>query len=332
MKLSDLGEFGLIGLIKNAVSATRPPSSETFRRLLVDIGDDAAAWAGSAVVQLATTDCLVENVHFRFAWCSWDDLGYKSLAVNLSDVAAMGGIPRFALVSLSCPADVDSDAVMQYYAGMTRLAADHDTVIVGGNLTSSPVVTSTVCLIGEVGPTGMLVRGAARPGDTIAVTGSLGGAAAALSLLAAGADAAALSDDLKTLLTRPRARLSAARILAQERVRCAIDISDGLLSDLGHVCECSKVAAVVYADRLPLCPAYDGPAALRTAFALHGGEDYELLFTAEAATVSRIADRLDCPVTVIGEVIDRGCDMRIDVVGAAGAVLPAGKTGWSHFA
>jgi len=331
MKLSSLGEFGLIELIKNAVQATRRRPSRTAERVLIDIGDDAAAWAGSRMVQLATTDCLVEDTHFRFAWSSWEDLGYKSLAVNLSDIAAMGGVPCFVLVSLSCPADIDAAAVMRYYEGMTQLASEHDTAIVGGNLTSSPLVISTVCLIGEAEQGRMLLRDAAKVGDLIAVTGTLGGAAAALSLLSAGQSPETLPIDLITRLTRPCARLAAARDLVQEGVRCAIDISDGLLSDLGHICKCSNVAATVRGDRIPLCPDYDGPVELRTAFALNGGEDYELLFTCDATTADRVARRLDCPVTIIGEITRGDSDQPVSVTGVNSAIITAGNTGWSHF-
>ncbi|MBN1153061.1 MAG: thiamine-phosphate kinase [Dehalococcoidia bacterium] len=332
MKLITLGEFGLIGLIKDAVLSTRHMSSATSGRILIDIGDDAAAWTGSSKVQLATTDSLIEDVHFRFAWCSWEDLGYKSLAVNLSDIAAMGGVPRFALVSLSCPPDIDSDAVMQYYAGMTHLAAEHGTVIIGGNLTSSPLVTSTVCLFGEAEQTDLLTRSAARPGDAIAVTGSLGGAAAALALLSGETDLTRVPVGLTRTLTHPHPRVTESRMLVQEGVHCAIDISDGLLSDLGHICECSNVSATIRADSLPLCPDYTGPADSHIGFALNGGEDYELLFTCDAATVSRVANRLDCPVTVVGEVTASTGAASVVVLDSNGMPLPMRRVGWSHFA
>ena len=150
MNLSTLGEFGLIELIRKNVLPTYQSHTITSSRVVLGVGDDTAAWRSGRLLELGTTDTLVQDVHFRFAWCTWADLGYKSLAVNLSDIAAMGGIPRYALVSLSCPETVDADDILEYYKSMVRLAGLHDVAIVGGNLTSSPVVLSTVTLLGEV--------------------------------------------------------------------------------------------------------------------------------------------------------------------------------------
>jgi len=333
MKLSDLGEFGLIELIKDVVQSTRQPSSEASRRILIDIGDDTAAWSGSELVQLATTDSLIEDVHFRFRWCTWGDLGHKSLAVNLSDIAAMGGMARFALVSLSCPSDVDSDAVLEYYHGMTRLALEYGVVIIGGNLTSSPVVTSTVCVIGEAEPGRLMTRAAARPGHVIAVTGALGGAAAALALLSQGTETDnPVPDALLRALAKPCSRLSESRILVEHGVRCAIDISDGLLSDLGHVCECSRVSATVHAAQVPVYSGFGGSPDDCATFALTGGEDYELLFTCEPALIPGIARALECPVTVVGEVAARTEAPAVVVLDRNGAPFATGRSGWRHFA
>ena len=332
MKLSSLGEFGLIDLIKDAVRPTHQPSSDASSRVIVDIGDDTAAWSGSELVQLATTDCLVEDVHFRFRWCSWEDLGHKSLAVNLSDVAAMGGFARYALVSLSCPGDVDSESILEYYRGMTRLAMQHGVVVIGGNLTSSPLVISTVCVTGEALPGRLLTRDAARPGDVVAVRGQVGGAAAALALLDEGNRTPGLvSADLLRFLVRPEPRLPEGRILAEEGVRCAIDISDGLLSDLTHICESSDVSAVVQSDRLPVCAAFEGSAGDGMRFALAGGEDYELLFTCKPALLPRLASTLPCPVSAIGEITPHTGAHRVVVLGQDGLPLDAGRTGWRHF-
>ncbi len=331
MKLSSLGEFGLIELIKDAIQANRDPSSEASARILIDVGDDTAAWTGSDTTQLATTDSLVEGVHFKFDWCTWEDLGHKSLAVNLSDIAAMGGIPRFALVSLSCPPDVDSDSVMSYYRGMTRLARRHDTVIVGGNLTSSPMVTSAVSLIGEAPQQRLMTRSCACPGQVVAVTGTLGGAAAALERLSRGEPPAAVPQSLLLALSRPPSRAAETRVLVEEGVRCAIDISDGLMSDLGHVCLCSHVSAVIEAGHLPLCDGYEGSHEDHVRLALSGGEDYELLFACEPGLVARIAGRLECAVTVIGRITAAEAEPTIRVESPDGTALRTDRTGWRHF-
>ena len=333
MNLAALGEFGLIGLIEEAVRPTHPASSVASQRTILGIGDDTAAWQGSELVQLATIDSLIEDVHFRFSWCSWEDLGYKSLAVNLSDIAAMGGYARYALVALSCPADVDSDGVLDYYRGMTRLALEHGVVIIGGNLTSSPMVTSTVAVVGETQPDHMLTRAAACPGDVIAVTGVLGGAAAALALLDSGACIiGGVPDHLLGALLRPHVRLHESHTLAELGVRCAIDISDGLLGDLDHVCARSGVSATIYGARLPHVTDDHLSAAEQMMFALTGGENYELLFTCAPSLVPCVASKLQCPVSVVGDIGARTDSPTIVVLDARGVRIDIDRPGWRHFA
>jgi len=332
MKLSALGEFGLIELIRDVVQSSHDSSAEAHRRILIDIGDDAAAWTGTELVQLATTDSLVQNVHFRFEWSSWEDLGHKSLAVNLSDIAAMGGAARYALVSLSCPQDVDSDDVVKYYRAMCALAAEHGVIIIGGNLTSSPFVTSTVFVLGEARAGRLLLRSAAAPGDLIAVTGELGAASTALSLLGrAGTAPSSVPRALLFALSRPLPRLREAAVLVEEGVRCAIDISDGLIADLGHVCACSGVSATVEAENVPACGACSGVSEDAMRFALTGGEDYELLFTCSAEQLARIRARLSCRVTAIGKIDGRTATPGVTVLEPGGRPFAVGDAGWNHF-
>ncbi len=331
MNLSSLGEFGLIGLIKDAVDSIPSASSPDSTGLVIGIGDDTAAWRASALLQLATIDALVEDVHFSFKWCTWEDLGYKSLAVNLSDIAAMAGQPRYALVALSCPGSVEVEDIMAYYRGMASLAQQHRVAIVGGNLTSSPVVTSTVTVIGEAEAEQLMTRHSAQPGDAIAVTGTLGGAAAALKLLE-GAESRAqdCSTALRQSLLRPTPRLAEARILAAGGIRCGIDISDGLLGDLGHICESSHVSATVYGARVPvsrLIPDQEE----RLTFALTGGEDYELLFTGDIATIEHTAQSLQCGVSIIGEINSRSEKPAISVLDERGRPIAPKRAGWGHF-
>lgn len=332
MKLSALGEFGLIDLIRDTVQLSRDQTTEAHRRLIIDIGDDAAAWAGTDLAQLATTDSLVENVHFRFEWSTWADLGHKSLAVNLSDIAAMGGIARYALVSLSCPGEVESDDVINYYRGMRALADEHGVVIAGGNLTSSPFVTSTVFVMGEARADRLLRRAAAAPGQLVAVTGELGAASTALSLLdKAGSTLSGIPQALATALARPQPRLREAAVLVDEGVRCAIDISDGLVADLGHICACSGVPATIEARKVPVCGACAGAAPDAVRFALSGGEDYELLFTCTPEQLARIKRRLSCRVTVIGSIGSRSAVPDVTVLDSNGKPVSKGEAGWNHF-
>ncbi len=333
MKLSALGEFGLIELIQEVIQSSQDPSAEARRRVLIDIGDDAAAWAGSELVQLATTDSLVEDVHFRFSWSSWEDLGHKSLAVNLSDIAAMGGVARYALVALSCPGSVDSDDVLQYYHGMCTLAGAHGVCIIGGNLTSSPFVTSTVFVMGEARADQLLRRSAAEPGQLLAVTGELGRASTALSLLGRPAVDASprVPQEILTSLLRPEPRLRESLVLVEEGVRCAIDVSDGLVADLGHICCSSGVSASVEAGRVPVCDACAQLWPTARALALRGGEDYELLFTCTEEQFARVRDRLACRVTAIGRIGVAESTPTVTVLDSAGRAMDLETGGWNHF-
>lgn len=302
-------------------------------RIIIGIGDDTAAWRGSELVQLATIDSLIEDVHFRFSWCSWEDLGHKSLAVNLSDIAAMGGHALYALVALSCPSTVDSDDVVSYYRGMTQLALEHDVVIVGGNLTTSPMVTSTVAIVGEIRPDRLMTRSSAQPGDVIAVTGVLGGAAAALALLESdGGSPLKVPDHLLDSLVRPHVRLHESQVMAGLGVRCAIDISDGLLGDLEHICARSSVSATIYSAQVPHVVDDEIPADQQTMLALTGGENYELLFVCAPSLLEPVAAALNCPVTIIGEIGACSDSPAIVVRDARGMPVKIDRPGWRHFA
>ncbi|HXZ29993.1 MAG TPA: thiamine-phosphate kinase, partial [Dehalococcoidia bacterium] len=178
MRLSELGEFGLIDLIR-AASAQYADSGRTpWREILVGIGDDAAAWKSGNRIQLATTDTLVQHVHFDLGVISWEELGWKALAVNLSDIAAMGGIPEYGLLSLALPAELEVEDITKFINSMMSLANQFGTAVVGGNVATAPNVVITVTIIGCLKGKIMLRRSTASPGDQIAVTGYVGSSAA----------------------------------------------------------------------------------------------------------------------------------------------------------
>ncbi len=332
MKLSALGEFGLIKLIREVTLPTHQSSPDALKRLVIGIGDDAAAWDGRPFIQLATTDSMVENIHFTFESSTWKDLGHKSLAVNLSDIAAMGGQPLYALVSLACPGDVDAESVLDFYRGMTSLASQHSTAIVGGNMAASPVVSVSVFVTGEAPSGKLLRRSSALPGQLIAVTGALGAAATAVAALKSRRTAdSGVPAVLMQALLRPCPRLVEAQVLVEEGVHCAIDISDGLVADLGHICERSKVTARVYASQIPVCPACQLVTPDSLDLALYGGEDYELLFTCAPPTLEHIAARIDCPVTVVGEIGELSAEPEVAVIAPDGQRITQAQTGWNHF-
>lgn len=327
-------ERRLIELIRRAA-----PAAPGVR---VGIGDDCAVLEPSpGGALLATTDLLLEDVHFRRRYASPDDIGWKALAVNLSDVAAMGGRPRWALVALAVPETVVAADVEAFFAGALALAAEHGVAIVGGDTSASPggwIVNVTV--LGEA-VHAPLLRSTARPGDVVAVTGALGRAAAGLALLErgeapAGLTAAARADAAAAHL-RPRPRVAEGRWLAAAGgVTAMIDLSDGLATDLGHIAEESSIGARVGLDRVPVdagtravAPALGCDA---LAWATGGGEDYELLLTCEPGAFARLADGLlaatGTRLTAIGEMVPAADGVRYtDAGGREVAVGP----GFEHF-
>ena len=148
MKVSDLGEFGLIELLADIVDKTKNPQNASWRKLLIGIGDDAAAWQDDGSIQLATTDSLVQDTHFDLNITGWEELGWKAIAVNLSDIAAMGGVPRYALVSLALPGELETDSLAGLYQGMAHIANEFGVAIVGGNVASAGKTMITVIVLG----------------------------------------------------------------------------------------------------------------------------------------------------------------------------------------
>jgi thiamine-monophosphate kinase len=272
------------------------------------IGDDAATWATpDGLVSVGTTDMLVEGIHFRLDWASPEDVGWKALAVNLSDLAAMGAMPGRALLSVAV--DPDRRALVPGIArGLQAMAAGTGTAIVGGDTVRSPgPLVINVALVGVAAPGRLLRRDAARPGDILAVTGRLGGAAAGLAALL---DRLPLGDaDAQVLLSalhRPTPRLEAGRVLAEAGIRCAIDISDGLASEAAHIAQASRVSVEIDIARAPLFDAAVrtlGPDRARQ-LAATGGEDYELLFAVDPARLHELSSALadDGGLTVVGRV------------------------------
>ena len=327
-------ERRLIEIIRRAVR--RAPG------VRVGIGDDCAVLepdAGSLL--LATTDLLIEDVHFRRRWATPNDIGWKSLAVNLSDIAAMGGRPRWALIALACPEAVGLDEAEAFYAGLQALASEHDVAIVGGDTAASPggwIVNVT--LLGEAARA-PLTRSTARAGDVIAVTGTLGRSAAGLALLEATAAprgvATAAAADVTTAHLRPRPRTREGQWLAEAGgVTSMIDLSDGLATDLGHLCEESGLGARVELGRLPVDAAVHAVARAldreALAWATGGGEDYELLFTCAPDLIERLAEGLagttGTRLSAVGEMTAAADGIRY--LDAGGRAVPV-RAGFEHF-
>ena len=336
MRISDLGEFGLIELIqqwtRSSIVPPEPAGSADYR-LTVENGDDAAActFAGGTLTEFYTTDTMVDGVHFTSHTTPWRDLGWKALASNISDIAAMGGAPAWALVTLGLPSDTPVADVAELYAGMSEICGEYGAQIIGGDMVSSPVIFVTVALTG-ISRDAPMLRSAAQPGHQVAITGPVGGSAGGLKLLLAGASA---DDKAATTLAglhrRPRPHIAEGRALIDAGVGVAMDVSDGLADDLGKLCASSRVAARIMVDRVAV------PDALKETYpddwqelALYGGEDYVLLFTAppEVMTNAMAAVATAC---IIGEII-AGTPGQVTVVDAQGNALSRKGSGWDHFA
>jgi thiamine-monophosphate kinase len=321
-------EFDLIELIRQRTGQARDD-------VRLGIGDDAAVLAVPAGQELVVAiDTLVDGVHFPRG-TDPADIGWKALAVNLSDLAAMGANPAWALLALTLP-QADRGFVEAFVDGFSRLAGAHRLALVGGDTTRGPLTVS-VAVHGFVPPGKALTRAGARAGDAVLVTGTLGDAAAGLNVLQqlrrGEDDRDKLRDYLVGRLHRPTPRL-AAGVALREQAHACIDVSDGLLADLGHVCEASGVGAEIDAALLPrssaLLDLYDDATALQ--FALGGGDDYELCFCVPPQRLSQVqADlsRLGCGVTRIGRIV---AGQGVRVRGRDGEWLEPDTPGWEHFA
>ena len=335
MQVSQLGEFGLIARLRDVIAAGQPGSVGSTGpvgapSLLAGIGDDCAVWQSGAFTQFATTDTMVQGVHFDPAYTSWEDAGWKALAVNLSDIAAMGGIPDYALITLGLPADTQVEAIDELYRGMLACAAAFPCALAGGDIVSASEFFVTVALLGHAAsaapyPNNALLRSAAQPGDAVAVTGTLGLSAEGLALLRSGGD----WPPALTAHRRPVPRIATGRLALEAGVRCAMDVSDGLAGDLAKLCAASGVAAELDLARVPIHPELsvrfpDSWAQL----ALNGGEDYELLLVAPPEVLDAVAERSAVPVTTIGRIVG-GAPGVVTVRDAAGGVIDLGG-GWDH--
>ncbi|GLQ90434.1 thiamine-phosphate kinase [Dyella flagellata] len=317
-------EFSLIDRIRKLTAQGRDD-------VRLGIGDDAALLAVPTGQELAAAiDTMVEGVHFPSGTAA-ADIGWKALAVNLSDLAAMGATPAWALLALSLP-NADAVFIDGLATGFAQLAQHYRLALVGGDTTRG-ALTISVAVHGFVPPGKALTRAGARVGDTVLVTGTLGDAAGGLELIQRKHG----RDDEQTAylverLNRPMPRVAAGLAL-RERASACIDVSDGLLADLGHICTSSRVGAEIETALLPRSPALldlFGDAA-SCEFALAGGDDYELCFTVppqQVAAVQADLARLGCSATCIGRIVE---GKGIQILDREGRPLAPGRQGWDHF-
>ncbi len=330
-RIRDLGEFGLIDRIAGL----------TGRAAGVDtgIGDDTAVLdTGGPRLLLATIDIQVEGRHFLTGRSTPYQIGRRTAAINVSDIGAMGGMPRWALVSLALPPDLAVSWVDEFYRGLNEELGRYGAALVGGNLSGSATIVVDLALLGEAERGRVLLRSGAQPGDVLMVTGTLGRAGAGRFALDAGLDRAdpAVAACVTAQLTPAPRALEGIAVAQSGLATAMLDLSDGLAGDLGHICERSGVGVEVDAALLPI-DARTRAVADRLGvdplrLALAGGEDYELLFTAAPSAVeplrSAVAAVAGVPVTVIGRITLPQSGRQITVDGVA---QPMTAAGWDHF-
>ena len=291
------------------------------------IGDDCAVVRlGGELLWVAAADMLVEGRHFEASWASPRDVGYKAVAVNVSDVAAMGGTPRFVLAS---GGGADPETTLACMEGLFEACEAFGVYPLGGDTTASPALTVDVAILGELrGPP--VLRSGARPGDLLAVTGELGASAAGLLALMGGDGPGGRVRRLVQKHLRPEPRVLAGGIAARIGARAMIDLSDGLASDVRHVCGRSGVGCRVDLGLLPIADDTRKYASSLgrdpEVLAATGGEDYELLISAPEGVMEELAAESDVPVTVIGEVVDGD-----EVVFMRDSEPVEALSGWDHF-
>ncbi len=331
MLIGDLGEEALLKELRSLFAAAQPD-------VPTGIGDDAAVISFPPGAEgVWTTDLLIEGVHFRRDWQTPGQLGRKCLSVNLSDIASMGATPRFALLSFACPASTPLDYILEFGRGLAELAAETGVTVIGGDTSGSASgeIIVSIAVGGYVASGCAVLRSGAQPGDSILVTGYLGNAAGGLNLLDAGGDAK--YPGLIEAFINPAARLVAAKAASEAGATAMTDISDGLASDLRHICEESGTGAQLRRESLPASVQLEKAAVEHgwdlESMILTGGEDYELLFTLPSDMAGPIkaviAAASTVPVSIIGEIMPHGYG--IQILDLDGKQQPLPIHGFDHF-
>jgi len=296
MKIKDIGEVGLIERISR---------KSKKQDVLVGIGDDAAVVKIKGL-QVLTTDCLVEGDHFRCDWFTPMQIGKKAIEINVSDVASMGGIPNYALISLCLPKDLDVDFVDEMYEGFWQSCEKYDIDIIGGNMSRSKQIMISIVLIGTVDKDNLTLRSGAKPGDLLFLSGSIGYGRAGLRLLQEEIKG---YKQLRKKYLEPKAKLDFSKKVSFY-VNSMIDISDGLASEIKHICDDSNCGAVIYKDKIPIDEDIRSLAYHLSEdvfdYALYGGEDFELLYSVSKENKDNIIG------ICIGEITRNGIFLILD--------------------
>lgn len=333
--VAQVGEFGLIDRLADTLGTIHPDD------LIMGIGDDAAVYRVGENVQVVTTDALVEGVHFDRTFAPMEHIGYKALIVNISDIIAMNAAPRFATVVLGMPNNVSVEQAELLYAGIRRAAEQYGVVVIGGDITAAERTFLSITVMGEARESDIIYRNGAESTDFICVTGDLGSAAAGLKVLLAEKEVFQTKEaqpDLsswKYIVERqlsPRARMDRLELWREHDFRPSslIDISDGLASEVHHLCRASRTGANLDAAFLPMhvetIRAAERFGDQPFSYALFGGEDYELVFTASEAELSKLPED---SFAVVGQMNSFENDVTLTLPGEE--TIPLDPGGFRHF-
>ncbi len=336
-ELSEIGEFGLIDLLKKDVVRYNASTVE-------GIGDDAAVIGDGEMLTVVSTDMLVEGVHFDMTYTPLKHLGYKAVAVNISDIAAMNAIPEQITVSVAVSSRFSAEAILELYKGIAAACENYKVDLVGGDTTSSLTgLIISITAIGKVSKDRIAYRKNARLNDLLCVTGDLGGAYMGLQILEREKQEFMVNPDMKPQLEdkdyivhrllKPEARTDIMHQFADLGLvpTSMIDISDGLASELIHICRASGLGARIYEDKLPVDKlTYETALEFHldpTTCILNGGEDYELLFTIDQNDFSKVKNHPD--ITVIGHMVPSS--EGIALVTKQNNIVSLTAQGWKHF-
>ena len=326
-KINQIGEFGLIDLIKKKIFSAD-------KRIVVNVGDDASVIRSFPDrLLIFTTDTLVDKIHFDLKYFTFEEIGWKAMVANLSDIAAMGGLPKYALVTVGLPKSMRVEDVLSIYKGASKVARKYNCKIIGGDTTLVPHdLFISIALLGEVETKFLCTRSGAKKGDLICVTGKLGEAQAGLEFLRKyGRQKLPV---VKRHL-QPQPRINEARILVKNlKINSMIDISDGLSSELFHLAEESHLGAIIYEQSIPIslkCLKLV-PLLNKTplAWALSSGEEYELLFTVnrkDQDKIKKIVSKLN--ISIIGKTVDK--KQGVKLIRKSGKMVDLKKMGFMHF-
>jgi thiamine-monophosphate kinase len=327
--LARLGESGIIDQVRKLFQDAPP-------EILKGIGEDCAVLRSPSELILLSTDLLTEGVHFERSWAQAREIGRKALAINLSDIAAMGGTPNFALLSLGLPEDLEEAYLLDLLKGIRELAKQHGISIIGGNTSRSPQgIWISLTVLGKIAPQEVLYRSGARAGDHLLVSGFLGEARGGLEILKKGMAKPKYPKLVKAFLD-PKPQMALSRLLARSgSVHAMIDLSDGLASDLDHLCQESGVGAEIYPSQIPISRSLrdlaDKLGGNPLDWALRGGEDYALLFAVPPEGMERVVegarDNLARKLWPIGRVIQEKGLWLVE----EGRKRPLAQRGFDHF-